>query len=263
MERLIKNDNVKKSRIPARLDLAQSGSGLVLGLFMWAHMILVASILLGKGSFDSVAKFMELSFLSSTGEGFPAAVFFAVLGVFTLFIIHAFLGVRKFPISWKQHAILRQQMGMMKHADTNLWYIQVVTAFIMFFLGSVHLYVMLTHPGQIDPYLSADRVISSHMWPLYLILLFSVELHGTIGLYRLCMKWGWFTGKNYRASRVKLKVLKNLLTIFFLILGVLSLLMFAKIGIGHKDKAGQRYTMTHATVEAVAYAAPADVQPVE
>ncbi|WP_459919179.1 succinate dehydrogenase/fumarate reductase transmembrane subunit, partial [Desulfocicer niacini] len=139
MERLIENDKVKKSRIPARLDLAQSGTGLVLGLFMWVHMMLVGSILLGKGSFNFVAKFMELSFLSDTGHGYPAAVFFAVLGVFTLFIIHALLGVRKFPISWKQHAILRQQMGMMKHDDTNLWYIQVVTAFIMFFLGSVHL----------------------------------------------------------------------------------------------------------------------------
>ena len=263
MERLIENDNVKKSRIPARLDLAQSGTGLVLGLFMWVHMMLVASILLGKGSFNFVAKFMELSFLSSTGEGFPAAVFFAVLGVFTLFIIHALLGVRKFPISWKQHTILRQQMGMMKHEDTNLWYIQVVTAFIMFFLGSVHLFVMLTHPGQIDPYLSADRIISSNMWPLYLILLFAVELHATIGLYRLCMKWGWFTGDDYRASRVKLKMWKKRLTIFFLTVGLLALLVFSIIGIGHKDQVGERYS-AHATVAVEAVdAAPADEQPAE
>ena len=95
MERLIENDKVKKSRIPARLDLAQSGTGLVLGLFMWVHMMLVGSILLGKGSFNFVAKFMELSFLSDTGHGYPAAVFFAVLGVFTLFIIHALSGGEK------------------------------------------------------------------------------------------------------------------------------------------------------------------------
>ena len=248
MERLIVNDKIKKSRIPARLDLAQSGTGLVLGLFMWAHMMLVASILLGKTSFNFVANFMELSFLSDTGEGYPAAVFIAVLCVFTLFIIHALLGVRKFPISWKQHAILRQQMGMMKHDDTNLWYIQVVTAFIMFFLGSVHLFIMLTNPGQIDPYLSADRVISSHMWPLYLILLFSVELHATIGLYRLCMKWGWFTGDDYRKSREKLKTLKKRLTVFFLTVGLLALLVFAITGIGHRDQAGQPYD-THAAME--------------
>jgi fumarate reductase subunit C len=250
MERLIVNDRIKKSRTPARLDLAQSGTGLVLGLFMWVHMCLVGSIVLGKGSFNFVAKTMELSFLSDTGHGYPSAVFFAVLGVFSLFIIHAALGVRKFPISWKEHAIIRSQMGMMKHSDTNLWYWQVVTGFIMFFLGSAHLFIMLTHPGQIDPYLSADRVFSSNMWPLYLVLLVAVELHGTIGLYRLCMKWGWFGGKDPVKSRKRLKMLKNRITIFLLSLGLIALLVFFIIGWRHSDHVGEPYNLGHITVEA-------------
>lgn len=241
MERLITNDRITKSRLPARLDLAQSGTGLVLGLFMWVHMFLVASIILGKGSFNFVAKTMELSFLSGTGHGYPSAVFFAVLCVFTLFIVHAALGLRKFPISWKQHTVLRSHMGMLKHQDTNYWYIQAITGFAMFFLGSVHLYVMLTHPGQIDPYLSADRFVSSGMWPLYLLLLIAVELHGTIGLYRLCMKWGWFSGKDPRQTRKKLQMLKQRITIFFLALGALAFLVFVIIGIGHRDRAGEPY----------------------
>jgi fumarate reductase subunit C len=241
----------KKSRIPARLDFAQSGTGLILGLFMWVHMLLVGSIILGKGSFNFVAKTMELAFLSDSGHGFPIAVFFAVFIVFTLFIVHALLGVRKFPISWKQHRIMRDQMQMMNHTDTNLWYVQVVTGFLMFFLGSVHLYVMLTHPGSIDPYLSADRVVSGHMWPLYLILLICVELHGTIGLYRLCMKWGWFTGKDARKSRKTLKTLKNRATIFFLSVGILALLVFVVIGINHRDRAGERYGAHPASAEPV------------
>lgn len=250
--------NKKKSRIPARLDLAQSGTGLILGLFMWVHMLLVASILFGKASFNFVAKTMELAFLSNTGHGYPAAVFIAVSCVFTLFIIHALLGMRKFPISWKQHRIVRDQMQMMNHPDTNLWYIQAVTGFIMFFAGSVHLYVMLTHPGSIDPYLSADRMVSSSMWPLYLVLLICVELHGTIGLYRLCMKWGWFTGTDARKSREKMKKIKNRLTIFFLTVGILSLLVFVVIGIGHRDRAGERY---HASVAAAQQAEAAVVEP--
>ncbi len=256
MESYIIESNKKKSRIPARLDLAQSGSGLILGLFMWVHMLLVGSVILGKGSFNFVAKTMEFSFLSNTGQGFPIAVFFAVLTIFTLFIVHALLGVRKFPISWKQHRIMRDQMQMMNHMDTNLWYIQVVTGFLMFFLGSVHLYIMLTHPGSIDPYLSADRVVSGNMWFLYLILLICVELHGTIGIYRLCMKWGWFAGKDARASRKKLKLMKNRLTIFFLSIGVLALLVFIVIGIGHKDRVGQRYE-THAAVQTIQAETPA------
>ena len=251
MDSYIIESNRKKSRIPARLDFAQSGTGLILGLFMWGHMLLVGSIILGKGSFNFVAKTMELAFLSDTGHGYPIAVFFAVLTIFTLFIIHALLGVRKFPISWKQHRIIRDQMQMMNHTDTNLWYIQVVTGFIMFFAGSVHLYIMLTHPGSIDPYLSADRVVSGNMWPLYLILLICVELHGSIGLYRLCMKWGWLSGKDARQSRKTLKKLKNRMTVFFLTLGVLALLVFVVIGINHRDKVGEKYGQNEPAAEQV------------
>lgn len=243
--------NKKKSRLPARLDLAQSGTGLILGLFMWVHMFLVGSIVLGKGAFNFVAKTMELSFLSDTGHGYPAAVFFAVLTVFTLFIIHALLGVRKFPISWKQHRIIVDQMQMMNHTDTNLWYIQVVTGFIMFFAGSVHLYVMLTNPGGIDPYMSADRMVSGTMWPLYFILLICVELHGSIGLYRLCMKWGWFKAGNPKETRQKLKTFKNKATIFFLSLGIIALLVFIVIGINHRSRVGERYSKLETAVERV------------
>ena len=37
---------------------------------------------------------------------------------------------------------------------------------------------MLMHPGDIGPYESADRVWSGRWWPLYLVALFCVELHG-------------------------------------------------------------------------------------
>ncbi|MCG8685719.1 MAG: fumarate reductase cytochrome b subunit [Desulfobacterales bacterium] len=251
MESYTIESNKKKSRLPARLDFLQSGTGLILGLFMWVHMLLVCSIILGKGAFNWVAKTMELAFLSDTGHGYPIAVFFAVSVISTLFITHALLGMRKFPISWKQHRIMRDQMVLMKHQDTNFWYIQAITGFIMFFAGSVHLYIMWTNPGSIDPYLSADRVVSGNMWFVYLVLLICVELHGTIGLYRLCMKWGWFQGKDNKSAkeaREKLKQYKNKLTIFFLSLGILALLVFIVIGIGHRDRVGERYGASHAAV---------------
>ena len=256
---IIEEYKPRSSRLPARLDLAQSGTGLILGLFMWVHILLVGSIILGKGAFDFVAKTMELAFLSDTGHGYPIAVFFAVSGVFTLFIVHALLGMRKFPISWRQHRIMRDQMQMMKHTDTNLWYIQAVTGFIMFFAGSVHLYTMLVNPGSIDPFLSADRVVSGNYWFLYLILLICVELHASIGLYRLCMKWGWFDGNDPVNVRKKLQTFKKRATIFFLTLGGLSLIVFFIIGWGHSDNAGERYTKkSHGA--AVETAAPAKVQ---
>ena len=246
---IIESNKKQSSRLPARLDLAQSGTGLILGLFMWVHMFLVCSIVFGKGAFNFVAKTMELSFLSSDGHGYPSAVFFAVLGVFTLFIVHALLGMRKFPISWKQHRIMRDQMGLMNHKDTNFWYIQAITGFVMFFFGSVHLYTMLSNPGGIGPYLSADRVFSGNYWFLYMVLLLCVELHGTIGLYRLCMKWGWFQGKDSRESRKKLQNIKGKLTIFFLALGYLALVVFLVIGFGHRKNVGERYGVSHPAIE--------------
>jgi len=239
----------KKSRIPARLDFAQSATGLILGLFISVHILLEGSIILGKGSYAFVAKNMELAFLSDNGHGFPITVFFAAFIIFTLFIIHALLGIRKFPISWKQHRIIRDQMQMLKHQDTSLWYVQALTGFIMFFVGPVHLYIILSNPGTIDPYLSADRIVSGNMWFLYLTLLICVVFHAAIGLYRLCMKWGWFAGKDARKSRLTIQTFRNRLTIFYLSVGILALLVFVVIGIRHKDKVGERYIKHVTTVE--------------
>jgi len=241
MESLIQ-DTIRKSRVPARLDFFQSATGLILGLFMWAHMVLVASIIMGKDAFYFITKLMEASFLSSTGEGYPILVSFAAIGIFILFIIHAGLGVRKFPANWRQLKILKQHIIMLKHGDTTLWFVQFITGFIMFFLGSVHLYFMITHPSMIGPFASADRIISEWFWPLYFVLLFSVELHGTIGLYRLCVKWGWFDGKDPRKTRRKLQTFEKVLSAVFILLGITALIVFSFIGIAHKDRVGQRYS---------------------
>ena len=97
MDSYIIESNKKKSRIPARLDFVQSGTGLILGLFMWVHMLLVGSIILGKGSFNFVAKNMELAFLSDTGHGFPIAVFFCRVHHFHTFYHSCIAGGQEIP----------------------------------------------------------------------------------------------------------------------------------------------------------------------
>jgi len=235
-------EEVRKSRMPARLDLLQSLSGLVLGLFMWVHLILVSSILLGKGAMNAVARFMELSFLREDGSGgYPFIPGVIAFGIFLVFIFHAGLAMRKFPSTWKQNRVFLSHMQMMRHPDTSLWYVQVVTGFIMFFLGSVHLYVIMTNAGSIDPYASADRFVTDWMWPLFLILLFAVELHAAIGMYRLAIKWGILDGEDPRVARKKFKKIKNITSAFFLTLGILSWIAYVYIGIQHRAHAGERY----------------------
>ena len=52
-----------RSRWPARLDVIQALSGLLLVLFVWCHMLLESSILLGKDAMYRVARFMEGRYL--------------------------------------------------------------------------------------------------------------------------------------------------------------------------------------------------------
>ena len=232
----------KKSRLPAKLDYIQSATGLFLGLFMWGHMFFVSTILISKDFMYAVTKFFEGSMFLSEPQ--PILVSFVVAFVFIVFIVHAAMGMRKLPINFRQWQQYRTHMAMMKHSDTSMWFIQAITGFTMFFLGSAHLFMMMTKSNEIGPFASADRMVTDFMWPFYLILLLAVEFHGTIGLYRLCVKWGWFEGENAKETRKKLKTLKWAITAFFLALGLLTLAAYVKIGYEHKDKAGERYHPT-------------------
>jgi fumarate reductase subunit C len=227
-------------RWPARLDFLQSASGLALGLFMWVHMFFVASILLGKDAMWTVARMFEGYFIFGAPQYWLVSLLVGVIAA--LFVLHAALALRKFPANYRQYRTYRDHLKEMRHEDTTLWYWQVVTGFALFFLASVHLYIMLTQPDTIGPYGSADRVWSDTMWPLYLVLLFAVEFHGGVGLYRVALKWGWFEHGDPAATRRKLRFYKWALTAFFLALGLATLLAYIRIGIDHAPNYGEHYT---------------------
>ena len=247
----------KRSRWPAWLDFWQSATGLILALFMWGHMFFVSSILLGKDAMWAVTKMFEGYFFFD--RAYPGIVAAVVAGVIVLFVAHAALALRKFPSSYRQYQAFRTHQKLLRHSDTSLWFWQVFTGFALFFLASVHLYIMLTGPHLIGPYASADRVWSDTMWPLYILLLLAVEFHGGIGLYRLCVKWGWFAGKDAEATRANLKKLKWALTIFFLVLGFATLAAYMVIGAQHADRYGERYTPARATSVSVTESTPEPV----
>jgi fumarate reductase subunit C len=69
----------------------------------------------------------------------------------------------------------------------------------------------------------------------------AVEIHGGIGLYRLVLKWGWIDAGNGIHGRRKLQRVKWGITAFFLILGLLTLAAYMKIGFEHRDHVGERY----------------------
>lgn len=236
----------KKSQInkwPARWDFIQASSGLVLAIFMWMHMFMVSSILLGKDAMYFVSRMFEGEPIF--GKPYPILVSGFAIVIFTIVIIHAFVAMRKIPSSYKEYKALNQHAVSFNHSDTWLWYVQVITGFVLFFLVSVHLYHIIVHPSDIGPYASADLAWTGNMWPLYLIMLFAVEFHGCIGLYRLAVKWGFLLGKDPKKQRARLKKIMWFLIVFFITLGLTTLSAYVKIGIAHQDKAGERYIPTY------------------
>jgi fumarate reductase subunit C len=231
----------RKSKIPARLDFIQSASGLFLALFMWGHMFFVSSILVSKEFMYEITGLFELKFLFDGGS--PVVVILAVAVVSFAFIAHAFVAVRKFPKKYRQYRAFRSHMAMMKHTDTNIWFLQAITGFALFFLGSVHLYIVFVNPMDIGPYASADRIWSEMMWPLYILLLLAVEFHGTIGLYRLIIKWGWFLGKNEKKNRFRLKIVFGAILMYLIVHGTMTLWAYMKIGMELQEngKSGTRF----------------------
>jgi len=165
--------------------------------------------------------------------------------IFSIFILHAFIAMRKFPASYKEYQRYRAHRKLLKHSDTNLWFIQITTGFVMFFLGSIHLYTMMTQPENIGPFASSDRIYSDVAWPMYLMLLISVVLHAGLGVYRLIIKWGWFDGKDPRKNRKRSKMIIKVLILFYIGIGLFSLVSYMKIGYDHKDDYGSRYTEIH------------------
>lgn len=229
----------KKSAWPARVDVLQSLSGLLLVLFVWMHMFFESSILLGMDAMYWVTKMFEGEPLF--GKPYPLLVSAVGIVVFLLVLLHAVLALRKFPSSARQYRQFNRHMSAMHHPDTTLWMVQVVTGFCLFFLVSTHLYIVIAQPANIGPYASSDRIWTGNFWILYALLLVTVHLHAAIGIYRLAMKWGPLTSENSAVVRARLTIAMWCCVAFFLCLGTASLVTYMRIGYEHADQAGQPY----------------------
>jgi fumarate reductase subunit C len=221
-------------------EVISGGSGLVLALFMWGHMILVGSILTGERGFNWLAGMLEDYYIAQP----------TVLVIFTLFLVHAALASRKIPAQLRERKrMLDLGKGLNKsgrekvatasqfspfhpHTESLLWIWQVRTGMTILVLGSFHLILLgmdtLTalfgDRVGIEALTSIERVRAG-LWLPYAILLICVEFHAGVGLYRLATKWGagmWL-------SRTAVHRIEQLLLWFFLGLGAVVLLVLAGV----------------------------------
>ena len=207
----------------ARADQLQSLTGVLLGLFLVLHLHFESSILLGKEAFYRVAQLLEGGIFTETGHGYPLLTQIFSVFMLLLVIVHAGFALRRFPAQLGQWRALRQQMKLMPHQDTYLWFWQLITGFGLFFLVPAHLFTMITNP-DIGPHLSAERVYHDSAVVLYILLLPMVVFHGVFGLYRVAIKWGLTT------QRFALLKLAKVLALYLVVIGIASLVAYIVIG---------------------------------
>ena len=229
-------------KTPARLDFIQSLTGVILALFISGHILFESSILISHDAMYNMTQFFEGYYF--IGSKHPIIITILASSILFIIIIHAIVALRKFPANYRQYKMMKEHMKRMNHHDTSLWAIQVITGFAMFFLASVHLYIMISQPEMIGPYASSERISVDMMWPMYLLLLFAVVIHAGVGVYRLILKWGLFEAdqqKFMKQRRALLRTIMYFVVTLYLVVGMASLARYMQIGYEHDFADGERY----------------------
>jgi len=203
--------SIQDQRAEGYLDVLQMLSGAALVVFMWSHMILVASINFGSGAMNAIAGFLEAHYLAQAGGPLIALIF----------LFHFVLAMRKLPVRSREQKIMLQHSLRLNHRDTWLWMIQAATAMVILLLGCIHMWTVLTDL-PITAAKSAARVQKGWWLTFYAVLLPVVELHVGLGFYRIGVKWGWIT----RANRTFFKSVEYKMTCGFIAIGAITLFTF-------------------------------------
>jgi fumarate reductase subunit C len=193
------------------LDCCQMLSGAGLILFMWAHMTLVASVLIGPGVMNAIAEFFESTGMAQVGGPM----------IFLLFLFHFLLAARKLPFRFEGMKTIFSHAKLIRHTDTWLWIVQAVSAMIILIMGSIHMWVVLTDL-PITAAKSAGRIQGGFWTGFYLLLLPMVELHVGVGLYRIAVKWGFIKSDGRKGFHKG----ENILTLIFICIGLATLIRF-------------------------------------
>ena len=194
-----------------RLDVMQMLSGVLLIVFLWAHLMLVSSVLISPKVMDAIAWFFETTYMAQVGG--------PLIGL--LIFTHFILAARKMPWRVEESNAFVKHSVMMHHKDTWLWLAQVVTALLILVMASIHMWVVLTDL-PITAVKSAARIQSGTWLPFYLVLLPLAEIHVGIGFYRIGVKYGFIT----KANRKWYQRLENYMMIGFISIGLITLIRF-------------------------------------
>jgi len=206
----------EQSKIAGRLDFVMMVSGALLILFLWAHLLLVSSVVLSPVIMNALAHFFEATYMAQVGG--PA--------IFAIMLIHFILAARKMPFEQGQWKAFVAHSRMMRHKDTTLWLVQVVSAIIILVLASVHVFTVLSDL-PITAAKSAARIQGGSWLPIYLVLLPMAEMHVGIGFYRIGIKYGFISS----ARRAWYQRAEVIMMAGFITIGLITLARFKWLSI--------------------------------
>ena len=197
-----------------RSDLIVEGiqmiSGLLLVLFLWVHMLFIASVWLGATSFNALANFMSRYGLVWITVAFLVVVIGSHVGAV----------VRRIPKQFREQRIVWRHAKLIRHMDTWSWIFQSITGAALLALAIIHV-VVVTY-GGISAKISSTRVFN-HFLIFYIVLLLLAEYHASVGLYRIFVKWGWVS--QHRLHRVL-----GVVTVLTVGIGAVSLYVLYTLG---------------------------------
>ncbi len=232
------SSSAQSARRQLLYEVLSGGTGLLLALFMWGHVILVGSILTGERGFNWLAGMLEDYYIAQP----------TVFIILAMFLVHAVLAARKIPAQLRERKrVLQLAKGLnasgrenvptrtphspfRPHVESMLWIWQVRTGMIILVLGSFHL-VLITLDILTPLYgditgleaVSSMARVGAGLWLPYAVLLLCVEFHASVGLYRLAIKWG----ADLWMSRKTMHRLEQFIFWFVLGLGSLTLVVLA------------------------------------
>lgn len=199
-----------KAPASGKIDFFQALSGVFLALFTLMHGIFLGTVLISPHVMNGLGWFLEVTYLAQIGAPF----------ILLVVVTHFLLAARKMPFNVGSLRTFYTHARTMKHSDTWLWLVQVVTAVILLVLVSIHVYTIMTNL-PISAESSALR--EQNGWTsFYLILLTCVGLHLGIGLFRVSVKFGFITA----ATRSLWTQRMWALVIAYILLGLACIIRF-------------------------------------
>ncbi len=196
----------------ALLELLELLSGILLTSFLILHTFFISTIILGKECFDFISSFLEDFMLS----------YFVFLFLPFLILFHIILALRKVSFEIKRQISFFNHILALKHRDTFLWFLQVISGFFLIFLISIHIWNQFSELPILS-YKIASRILQIKWLVFDLLLIFFSGTHCGLGVYRIGIKWGWMK------NRTKSLYIIMVFIFLYFVVEIINLFSFIKV----------------------------------